>query len=97
MDSSRNLPIFLRYEKNGDVVAHCPLLRNCGCIARSRAQALQIMQKVIQDKFTPNTFEDSTHYEVVYLAVSASCDSENRFSGRATRRSRPESPLIEIV
>jgi len=98
MDSLCNLPIFLRFEDDGTVVAICPLLPDCQCEARSRAEALCMMQKLIQQATKAAADpQKAQKYEVVYLAVTRSSDSGNNFSVSGSRRPKAERARIEIL
>ena len=100
MDSLRNLPIYLRYEANGTVVAYCPLLPDCECTATSRDGALSTMQKLIARAFTTSALAEpkkGQEYEIVYLAVVPSSDSVNHFSDRVPPRSKVESARLELL
>ena len=95
MDSLRNLPVILRYEEDGTVVARCPLLPECQCRAASRNQALRTMETLIKHALptSAETLKSQT-YEVVYLAVAPASDSVNRFSKRLLGHPKAGSRLI---
>jgi len=99
MDSLRNLPIILRYEDDGMVVALCPLLPDCHCKSTSRKRALSAIQKLIHDTLATNAAVETPkgqRYEVVLLAVVPSFDSGDRFSTHLSLRPEAESPRIEV-
>ncbi|WP_394821686.1 hypothetical protein [Pendulispora albinea] len=100
MNSLRNLPIVLRYEEDGTILAQCPLLPDCQCKSTSRTQVLRTMQMLIKHALAASAASTSLKaqkYEVVHLAVAPASDSGNRFGTRSPRRKKPESPLLEVI
>ncbi|HWL89552.1 MAG TPA: hypothetical protein VNO21_27295 [Polyangiaceae bacterium] len=95
MNPLQNLPVILRYEDDGSISAHCPLLPSCQCKSSSRVQALRTMQQLIKRALANSAPEKpSRKYEVVHLAVTSASDSVNRFG---KRRPEPESPRLELL
>jgi len=97
MNAHHNMPVVLRFEIDGSVQAHCPLLPNCQCKSSSRAQALRTMQQLIKHALAASGLKEGPHkYEVVHLAVSHASESIDR-AGRRPRKPKSESPLLEIL
>ncbi|WP_394834552.1 hypothetical protein LVJ94_49465 [Pendulispora rubella] len=93
MNSLRNLPIILRYEDDGSILAQCPLLPDCQCRSTSRFDAIRKMQQLIKQAAPTK----KQKYEVIHLAVAPSSESADGARKRLPKQLRPESPLIEVL
>jgi len=94
MNSLRNLPIILRYEEDGTVLAQCPLMPELECRATSRFDAIRTMQQRIKN--APPTKKEK--YEVIHLAVAATSESAEGARKRLPKpRRTPDRPLIEVL
>lgn len=68
MNASRNIPIMLRPRDDGSYEAECLMLPGCACTARTRQQALETMQGLVNKALREEKMS-ATRYEIVYLAV----------------------------
>ena len=99
MNSRHNLPIVLRYEEDGSIVAHCPLLPECHAKSTSRSQVLRTMQLLIKQALaTPTeTPQKAVKYEVVHLAIAHASDAVDTVAKRGARRPKTEGASVELL
>jgi len=58
----------LRPKDDGSYEAECLMMPNCACTARTRQQALETMQTLVNQALREERV-GSMRYEIVYLAV----------------------------
>ncbi len=77
MNPLRNLPVLLREQHDGSILAECPLLPGCSCRALSRIEALRTMQRLLKRVLAAGAAPDleRTRYEVVHVAIKKPVDS----------------------
>ncbi|WP_394845007.1 hypothetical protein LZC95_49145 [Pendulispora brunnea] len=93
MNSLRNLPIILRYEDDGTILAQCPLLPDCQCRSTSRFDAIRTMQQLIKHAQSTKKIK----YEVIHLAVAATSESADGGRKKLPKQRPVDRPLIEVL
>ncbi|WP_394845100.1 hypothetical protein LZC95_49615 [Pendulispora brunnea] len=86
MNPLQNLPVLLR-EKDGAIIAECPLLPGCSCKSLSRLDALRTMQRLLKRVVSSGLIQEIEHtrYEVVHVAVSDPVDEGQPTRARSVR------------